>query len=150
MRRSPPKYCYPVLPLDLHVLSLSLAFILSQDQTLRCCLSCFLFFKIDKTTFCKFVAFAAAPNPKRCFPAQGMPFIFSLWIELTEPNFGLTAECSAAPSVTSLVLLRILMSLFQSSRRFVEKLVSVQLGKVTAKNTTVQILFKILTIFKAF
>ena len=31
------------LPLDLHVLSLSLAFILSQDQTLRC-LSCSLFF----------------------------------------------------------------------------------------------------------
>ena len=30
----------PPLPLDLHVLSLSLAFILSQDQTLRCCLSC--------------------------------------------------------------------------------------------------------------
>ena len=29
----------PSLPLDLHVLSLSLAFILSQDQTLRC-LSC--------------------------------------------------------------------------------------------------------------
>ena len=27
----------PPLPLDLHVLSLSLAFILSQDQTLRCC-----------------------------------------------------------------------------------------------------------------
>ncbi len=26
----------PMLPLDLHVLSLSLAFILSQDQTLRC------------------------------------------------------------------------------------------------------------------
>ncbi len=26
----------PVLPLDLHVLSLPLAFILSQDQTLRC------------------------------------------------------------------------------------------------------------------
>ena len=31
----------PVLPLDLHVLSLSLAFILSQDQTLRC-LNCFI------------------------------------------------------------------------------------------------------------
>ena len=30
----------PPLPLDLHVLSLSLAFILSQDQTLRCWLSC--------------------------------------------------------------------------------------------------------------
>ena len=36
VRRSPPVYCYTVLPLDLHVLSLSLAFILSQDQTLRC------------------------------------------------------------------------------------------------------------------
>ena len=41
VRRSPPMYCYIVLPLDLHVLSLSLAFILSQDQTLRC-LNCFL------------------------------------------------------------------------------------------------------------
>ena len=35
VRRSPPVYCYTVLPLDLHVLSLSLAFILSQDQTLH-------------------------------------------------------------------------------------------------------------------
>ena len=33
-----------MLPLDLHVLSLSLAFILSQDQTLRCVLSLFVFF----------------------------------------------------------------------------------------------------------
>ena len=33
----------PPLPLDLHVLSLSLAFILSQDQTLRCYLYCVLF-----------------------------------------------------------------------------------------------------------
>ena len=31
----------PMLPLDLHVLSLSLAFILSQDQTLRCVCSSF-------------------------------------------------------------------------------------------------------------
>ena len=29
-------YCYIALPLDLHVLSLPLAFILSQDQTLLC------------------------------------------------------------------------------------------------------------------
>ena len=37
MRRSPPGWLpSPALPLDLHVLSLSLAFILSQDQTLRC------------------------------------------------------------------------------------------------------------------
>ena len=36
VRRSPPGYCYPALPLDLHVLGLPLAFILSQDQTLHC------------------------------------------------------------------------------------------------------------------
>ena len=35
VRRSSARYCYPLLPLDLHVLSLSLAFILSQDQTLH-------------------------------------------------------------------------------------------------------------------
>ena len=35
VRRSPSGYRYPMLPLDLHVLSLSLAFILSQDQTLH-------------------------------------------------------------------------------------------------------------------
>ncbi len=35
-RRSPALYCYNPLPLDLHVLSLPLAFILSQDQTLHC------------------------------------------------------------------------------------------------------------------
>ena len=33
-----------MLPLDLHVLSLSLAFILSQDQTLRCQVSVFSLF----------------------------------------------------------------------------------------------------------
>ena len=41
VRRSPAEYCYSPLPLDLHVLSLSLAFILSQDQTLRCS-NCFM------------------------------------------------------------------------------------------------------------
>ena len=34
-----------MLPLDLHVLSLSLAFILSQDQTLRC-INCFVLLRI--------------------------------------------------------------------------------------------------------
>ena len=38
-RRSPSVYCYTTLPLDLHVLSLPLAFILSQDQTLHCIFS---------------------------------------------------------------------------------------------------------------
>ena len=36
VRRSSAMYCYILLPLDLHVLGLSLAFILSQDQTLLC------------------------------------------------------------------------------------------------------------------
>ena len=42
VRRSPAEYCYSLLPLDLHVLGLPLAFILSQDQTLHCknCSSC--------------------------------------------------------------------------------------------------------------
>ena len=55
VRRSPAgkTEVSPPLPLDLHVLSLSLAFILSQDQTLRCCLSCFFFFQsfVRKTYF---------------------------------------------------------------------------------------------------
>ena len=36
------------MPLDLHVLSLSLAFILSQDQTLRCLLSCIVLYFLKK------------------------------------------------------------------------------------------------------
>ena len=44
VRRSSPKYCYLALPLDLHVLSLPLAFILSQDQTLHCKNCSFTFF----------------------------------------------------------------------------------------------------------
>ena len=47
VRRSPADDCSPPLPLDLHVLSLSLAFILSQDQTLRCCIL-FFFFSYSK------------------------------------------------------------------------------------------------------
>ena len=43
VRRSPAVYCYTPLPLDLHVLSLPLAFILSQDQTLHC-KNCFFTF----------------------------------------------------------------------------------------------------------
>ena len=46
VRRSPPASYPAALPLDLHVLSLSLAFILSQDQTLRCCLSFYFSFSV--------------------------------------------------------------------------------------------------------
>ena len=54
VRRSPPMYCYIVLPLDLHVLSLSLAFILSQDQTLRC-LNCFFISMLRIRIYFKFL-----------------------------------------------------------------------------------------------
>ena len=53
VRRSPAgiSKLTPPLPLDLHVLSLSLAFILSQDQTLRCCLSCSFSFSYKKAKY---------------------------------------------------------------------------------------------------
>ena len=50
-RRSPPEHCCPALPLDLHVLSLPLAFILSQDQTLLCI---FLIFQVQSGTLNSF------------------------------------------------------------------------------------------------
>ena len=40
----PAVCCHTAMPLDLHVLSLPLAFILSQDQTLRCFICFILFF----------------------------------------------------------------------------------------------------------
>ena len=56
VRRSPAVNGKPStpLPLDLHVLSLSLAFILSQDQTLRCYIF-FFFLSIKKSKTLKFV-----------------------------------------------------------------------------------------------
>ena len=44
VRRSSALYKYNLLPLDLHVLGLSLAFILSQDQTLLCIFQIFFYF----------------------------------------------------------------------------------------------------------
>ncbi len=60
------------LPLDLHVLSLSLAFILSQDQTLRCWLYLVFFFSILKRArqnrkFCLLLS-RTCPLPLRLIP----------------------------------------------------------------------------------
>ena len=54
VRRSPAVYCYTPLPLDLHVLSLPLAFILSQDQTLHCknCSLRFTVYSLRFTVYC--------------------------------------------------------------------------------------------------
>ena len=51
VRRSPAVYCYTPLPLDLHVLSLPLAFILSQDQTLHCKNCLYLPFELSFNAF---------------------------------------------------------------------------------------------------
>ena len=66
VRRSPAERTEVLspLPLDLHVLSLSLAFILSQDQTLRCLLYCSFFsFEIMRTKI--FVFVLLLNNPER-------------------------------------------------------------------------------------
>ena len=55
MRRSPAEYCYSPLPLDLHVLSLSLAFILSQDQTLLCIYYTFCFLSYAQDVITRFL-----------------------------------------------------------------------------------------------
>ena len=51
LRRSPARYCYLPMPLDLHVLSLPLAFILSQDQTLHCIIVFLLFDRCNSLKF---------------------------------------------------------------------------------------------------
>ena len=59
----------PALPLDLHVLSLSLAFILSQDQTLRCCIIVFFFYEAKMKTQRRFVpspGAASLPGRIKC------------------------------------------------------------------------------------
>ena len=60
VRRSPAAHCWAPLPLDLHVLSLPLAFILSQDQTLHC-KNCLFVFTFDSSRVPK-------PRPSRSFP----------------------------------------------------------------------------------
>ena len=79
-RRSPAEYCYSPLPLDLHVLSLPLAFILSQDQTLLCI----------------FYTFSSIPTPSlkkstlSIFLVLGtcLYFLFSLFKELSVGTAG--------------------------------------------------------------
>ena len=77
------------LPLDLHVLSLSLAFILSQDQTLRCCLYIFLFFFIKKAKL-KYRPFVLLflllsqkqPSKTECLPGPSVN-VRSIYCDLT-------------------------------------------------------------------
>ena len=62
----------PALPLDLHVLSLSLAFILSQDQTLRCCIFClFLFQEYNENAT---AMMSSCPGPASPYLRGGLGF----------------------------------------------------------------------------
>ena len=74
VRRSPAgvSKLTPPLPLDLHVLSLSLAFILSQDQTLRCCMLSFLLFRIKEAYRSEFGGRLSAPGPAVGLPVFGI------------------------------------------------------------------------------
>ena len=53
-----------LLPLDLHVLGLSLAFILSQDQTLRC-MNCFYFYILARCPYYSVCGIVGAHIPMR-------------------------------------------------------------------------------------
>ena len=66
------------LPLDLHVLSLSLAFILSQDQTLRCCIYLFSFSQFKKTNTLNKVLSCFHPCPLRDGPCLGSGCLLDL------------------------------------------------------------------------
>ena len=67
VRRSSAQYCYRLLPLDLHVLSLPLAFILSQDQTLHC-----------KNCFFTFDSSSCRTHIYICMPTHAISFFSSV------------------------------------------------------------------------
>ena len=78
VRRSSPKYCYLALPLDLHVLSLPLAFILSQDQTLHCKNCSFLPF--DSSSCLTHISICMSTHAISIFSLISMHFRFRLVI----------------------------------------------------------------------
>jgi hypothetical protein len=73
-RRSPPECCHSALPLDLHVLSLPLAFILSQDQTLLCIYT--INFQFDPDRFFKKKSTLSFFSRSRYFVV--LPSVFSM------------------------------------------------------------------------
>ena len=64
VRHSPPGYCYPALPFDLHVLGMPPAFNLSQDQTLH--------LKVSATLGLPFLL--ESPKPELQFIAESLRF----------------------------------------------------------------------------
>ena len=86
----------PPLPLDLHVLSLSLAFILSQDQTLRCCYIFYYFFSAvrrpDKLTAGRSLRLTegSRPLPSSCI----LSHYFNVLFHFSAPRFSRVASAN--------------------------------------------------------
>ena len=101
VRRSPSRYCYLMMPLDLHVLSLSLAFILSQDQTLHS----------NKTL--KIISFAQSLYPLNLFSDSHLLFVFkpfnifknSFCFSFTRPTYEAKADAKINTFTYSLQIL---------------------------------------------
>ena len=94
VRRSSAEYCYSLLPLDLHVLSLPLAFILSQDQTLHC-KNCFSRFTVYRLPFASYLFDSSLCHPhtylyvdRHTLSLSSHPFQCSL--ALPAPHFSTT------------------------------------------------------------
>ena len=109
----------PLLPLDLHVLSLSLAFILSQDQTLRCCLSLFLFFFFKKNRKGQIIEICSVlsasgnlPGPTRSVSALSLLLVVELTKELHFCSF------TSFDSCTTSCLLQLFQCSLSLRRRF--------------------------------
>ena len=83
VRRSPAgeSKLSPPMPLDLHVLSLSLAFILSQDQTLRCCYIVFSFFNQKRQLVLLLPSQSLATNSETSAPGL-FPELFAVYCVL--------------------------------------------------------------------
>ena len=140
------------LPLDLHVLSLSLAFILSQDQTLRCCLYIFLFFFIKKSkaktqTVCSVISFAFTETSEIAGIAPRCPW---LTIGLNAGSWKLTEIASSIVWKIWLLYYFVMLQIFQCS--LVAFSIAVAVSGKLCKGTTFiwisQIFLKILTFLK--
>ena len=86
------KQASKMLPLDLHVLGLSLAFILSQDQTLRCIIS-FLYNSIEN------FAFSPSKGAARDSPVLTLTFftrLVLLCLSFSQRSFALFLTASLA------------------------------------------------------
>ena len=122
-----------LMPLDLHVLSLSLAFILSQDQTLRCCLSHFYFLQNIKRqilfvfAFCSSVVIRTTPALDRLSyiskrPLSSIVFLYTLsGLELTESYFYLETHSSERFHKPFSLVLPCLLQIFQCSNSWLSE-----------------------------